>query len=46
MDLETGKSVDKYLFYIFSVFVHLSIMDIPYVVGRPAGGHKTLNGPP
>ena len=32
-DLEIGKSTDKYLFYVFSAFIYLSITNFPYAVG-------------
>ena len=46
MDLETRKLADKYLFYVFSTFVCLSITNFLYSIGWPTGVLETLDGPP
>ena len=45
-DLETGKFVDKYIFYVFSVFMYLSITNFLYAVRWQVGGIKILDGSP
>ena len=43
-DLETGKSIDKYLFCVFFAFICLSITNFPYAVGWLARELEILEG--
>ena len=45
-DLETGRSVYKYIFCIFSAFICSSIRNFPHVVGWLARELEILNGQP
>ena len=45
-DMKIGKSIDKYLFYVFSAFICLFITNFPYAIGWPIREFETLNRPP